>query len=252
MNKIYAILFLFTINFATIAQPDSLLATFNYANNLYENNDYIAAINSYEQILSSGYESDVLYYNLGNAYLKNNNIPKAILYYEKSLKLNPNDKDIIYNIEFSNLYVKDQFTPVPDFIIDRIYSQIVHLADSNTWAIISISFFILTWVSFMTFLFSKIIIRRKLAFFGAILLLFFSITTFIFSSDMKSYIEDPNTAIIMNISTLKSSPQSDGTDLFIINPGVKLKIENKNDDWYEVKLPNGVKGWVRQDVVELI
>lgn len=234
------------------AQPDTLKTKFEAANTAYENSQFDDAITYYEQIIASGYESDVLYFNLGNAYFKTNNTPKAILNYEKAKKLNPTDEDIAFNIEFSNLYIKDQYNPVPDFIIDRIYNRLVHSAASNTWAYVSILFFVLTWVAFLLFLFSKIIIRRKIAFLAAIFFIVFSISSFIFSLNMKNYFENPNSAIMMEISTLKSSPQTDGTDLFIINPGVKLTIENKNDEWFEVKLPNGVKGWVKQEVVELI
>ncbi|MBN2662369.1 MAG: tetratricopeptide repeat protein [Bacteroidales bacterium] len=252
MSKIYSVIVLVLFSFAVKAQTDSLLLTFDAANKFYENNNFQSAIDSYEQILATGYEASEIYYNLGNSYFKNNNFPYAILNYERALKLKPNDDDIIYNIEYSNLYIKDQYNQVPDFIIDKIHTKIVHSADSNTWAILSISFFILSLIVFMIFLFSKIIIRRKIAFFISILFMFISIVSFAFSSNMKSYFQNPNAAIMMEISTLKSSPQTDGTDLFIINPGVKLIIEDKNTDWFEVKLPNGVKGWVKKDMLEVI
>lgn len=252
MSKIYYIVGFLFLSFVLKAQTDSLLLNFDAANNLYENDDYQSAIDAYEGILSSGFESSEVYYNLGNAYFKNNNIPKAILNYERALKLKPNDDDIIYNIKYANSYIKDQYEQVPDFIIDKIYTKIVHSANSNTWAITSISFFILSLVAFMFFLFSKIITRRKLAFFVSILFIFISVLAFTFSSNMKSYFQNPNAAIMMNISTLKSSPQSDGTDLFIINPGVKLLIEDESSEWFEVKLPNGVKGWVKQNELEVI
>ncbi len=239
-----------TINI--FAQVDSLQQKFVDANESYKNEQYNDAITDYLKIVNSGNESAEVYYNLGNSYFKINNVPKAILYYEKAKKLDPNNDDITFNIKYANQFIKDDYSQVPDFFADKIYLNIVHSASSNTWAIVSIILFILSLLSFLWFLFSKIRIRRKLAFLFSIVFIFVSISTMIFSAQMKNHFTNANSAIVEQINTLKSSPQDDGTDLVIINPGVKVKIEGENADWYEVQLPNGVKGWIKKETVELI
>ncbi len=252
MKKIIITSIIVFLSVNIFAQSDSLISIFNNANKNYKNGNYQKAIKNYKHILANNYHSAEIYFNLGNAYFKNMNIPKAILNYERALKLAPADEDIKHNIEFANLYVKDEFSDVPVFIIDKIYLKIAHSASSNTWAVISIVLFIFALSSFLFFLFSKYITRRKLTFFFSVIFIAFSVISFIFSGQTKKYFTNPHTAIVMEINTIKSSPQEDGTDLFILNPGVKVKIENQNEQWYQVVLPNGTKGWLKKEYIEKI
>jgi len=246
---IYTLLF-FSLNIA--AQTDSIQVLFNQANKDYAANKFKNAILLYQDICNKDYHSPELYYNMGNAYFKDGQLANAILFYEKALKLKPKDEDIKYNLDYANLFVKGDFNTVPDFVLDKYYHKTLHVASSNTWAIISISLFSLALIVFLVFLFSKATIYRKISFFASIILLIVSIITFSFSSNMKSFHTNPSTAIVMGVDTLKSSPQADGTELVIINEGVKVKIENQNDNWYEVKIPNGVNGWLRKENVKKI
>jgi tetratricopeptide (TPR) repeat protein len=252
MKQIFsAIIIILTYNFA-LSQTDTLLNLYNAGNQAYKENNYEQAIVLYEQILDAGYQAPEVYYNLGNAYFKQNNVAKAILNYERALKLKPGDEDIKNNIKYANLFVKDEFNNVPTFVFDRIYNAIVHIFSSNTWAILSIVAFVLSLALFLVFLFSKVISRRKLSFFLSIILIVISAISFVFSAQMKNYFTKPNAAIIMNINTIKSSPEDDGTDLYILNPGIKVQIKDQAENWLEVRLPNGKIGWIKKENVEII
>ncbi len=253
MMRRLAIFTIFILSITQIfAQKDSLNTIFETANNYYIDENFEQAIKNYEIILEKKYESAELYYNMGNTYFKQNKIADAILYYEKAHKLAPNDKDIIYNLNHANSFVDDKFTIVSNFILDRIFVSVLHICNSNTWSLISINTFILALAVFFIFLFSKIISRRKFAFLTSVVLILFSVITFTFAAQAKKRITEPNSAVIMKISTIKSSPGKDGTDLYILNPGVKVGIKSKNDNWYEVKLPNGKIGWINIQNVEVI
>jgi tetratricopeptide (TPR) repeat protein len=252
MKKIIFIIAILLSVSKIFAIPDTLSNTMKKANIAYKNGDYQKAQNLYESILKAGYEAPEVYYNLGNTYFKEKNIAKAILNYERARKLAPKDEDIKNNLEYANLFVKDEFNQVPEFFVDRFYNSILKMFSSNTWAVICIISFVLSLVFMLIFFFSKIIIRRKISFFSAIILFFISILSLNFSAQMKNYYTKPNSAIIMKINTMKSSPEEGGTDLFILNPGVKVKIKGQSDGWYEVKLPNGKIGWLKKSDVELI
>ncbi len=252
MKKTIIIILFFIINLSIFAQPDTLQNTFKSANDAYLKENYEKAIENYEKIVSQNYESVELYYNLGNAYFKQNNIAKAVLNYNRALVLSPNNEDVLANLDFVNRSIKDEFTPVPEFILDRIFKGIVKIFSSNTWALISINTFLLALVIFLIFLFSKVMSIRKFSFFTSILLILLSITTFTFSANAKQRITNHNSAVIMKISTIKSSPDTEGTDLFILNPGVKVDIKSNINGWYEVRLPNGKIGWIQNNNVERI
>ena len=92
-------------------QNDTL---FKKANTLYNNGKYLEAIDNYMSILETNTHSAELYFNLGNAHYKLNNIATSIYYYEKALQLKPNDKDIINNIAFARNMTIDAIDTVPE------------------------------------------------------------------------------------------------------------------------------------------
>ena len=252
MKKRLLFILFFLVSFTVFAQTDIETNYILSAHKAYTDNDFALAIEQYDYFLQNNLESAELYYNLGNTYFKQGEIAKTILYYERALRLSPRDEDIIYNLEYANLFVQDEFTEVPDFFMDKILDSTLNVFGSNVWAVISVISFVLALGIFLIFLFSKVVIRRKLAFFGAIILIIFTQLSFIFSYQTKKNIIHSNYAIIMQISTIKSSPENDGTEIFILNPGVKVEIESTNNEYYEVKLPNGKIGWILKQSVDVI
>jgi SH3-like domain-containing protein len=52
--------------------------------------------------------------------------------------------------------------------------------------------------------------------------------------------------------TLKSSPDKEGFDLMIIHEGLKVEVTDSLNNWYEIKLPDGNKGWTEKQNVRKI
>ena len=71
--------------------------TKNNADTEYQKGNYQQAIRDYEEILKNG-ESAEIYFNLGNAYYRTDNITKAVLNYERARLLSPGDDDINFNL----------------------------------------------------------------------------------------------------------------------------------------------------------
>ena len=82
------------------------------ANTADINSDYHRAIDAYRQLILRGYASDKLYYNLANAYFKVGRYGKAILYYNRALRLAPGDADIRYNLDVANTFTKDKIAAI--------------------------------------------------------------------------------------------------------------------------------------------
>ena len=74
------LLFVTTFSFGN----PGLESLLNKGNQQYDEGLYLEAIESYLEVLEADVESDQLYYNLGNAYFKTNDLASAILYYEKA------------------------------------------------------------------------------------------------------------------------------------------------------------------------
>lgn len=223
------------------------------ANNLFVQNNFQEAIDTYELILDNGYESSDLYYNLGNAYYKQNIIAKAILNYERALLLDPNNADIKYNLELTNSLVVDKIEVLPVFFLRSWVKNFRNMFSSNIWAIFSIVCFVLTLIFISLFLYTRNYGFKKIFFWLGFIVFISSMISFIFSYQQKQKVIDNNTAIIINPSvTVKGSPDASGTDLFVIHEGTKVWIDDKISDWNEIKLSDGSVGWIKSEEFEII
>jgi uncharacterized protein YgiM (DUF1202 family) len=132
------------------------------------------------------------------------------------------------------------------------WQQFAQMQTANFW---TISFLIFLWGSISLLLLFAFLNStfRNLFFYGgfiglfiSFLLLFLSITQHI--AETKS-----NEAIIMNASiSVKSEPVSSGKDLFIIHSGLKVKIVQEENNWFNIRLQDGKEGWVKMDALERI
>jgi len=251
MKRILTIIILTIIlNSVYSTEIDTL---FSRANEEYTNEMYTNAIEDYLLIVDAGFESDVLYFNLGNAYFKMSDIPSAILYYEKAKKLNPNDDDINFNLNVANTKIVDKIEPVPELFFKQWWRSIYNLFDANTWAKISVAGFILFFILLAFYLLSKLLIIRKSAFYTGLIILFLTIFTFVIAYQKYNISKIQNEAIVFAPTiTVKSSPNQNSVDLFVIHEGSKVNIIEKVGNWCEIKIANGSVGWLPAEALKNI
>jgi len=221
------------------------------AGNMYYSEDaYEAAIMAYEWVLDQGYAAPELYYNLGNAYFKTNRIPYAILNYERARLLDPRNEDIQYNLELARSFVIDKIEEVPRFFVSEWHHTLVNLFSSDLWAYISMGTFVLLLFSISIYLYTRKYILKKLFFWFSVILIYITISSFVFSYHHNKLIKNPGTGIIISPSvTVESSPDDSGTDLFLIHEGTKVIIREYIGDWTRVRLSDGKEGWVPMDSI---
>lgn len=239
----YILIFLFlSLQTAFSANVDTI---FSRANNEYANEMYTNAIDDYQLIIQTGVESAELYFNLGNAYFKSNNIPSAILYYEKAKKLKPNDEDINFNLNVANTQIVDKIEPVPELFLKQWWRSIYNIFNADTWAIIGVMGFILFFVLLAFYLLSKYIVIRKSAFYAGLIVLLLTLFTFTIAFEKYNILKHQKEAIVfVPTITVKSSPNQNSVDLFVIHEGAKVKILETVGNWNEIKIANGSVGWL--------
>lgn len=253
ITKASAFLLCLFFSFLTATASDNYGETMRKANDAYQNKDYETAVTLYQQIADAGNEGEVLYYNLGNAYYKSGNNAKALLYYERALRLAPSNEDIKHNIAFVNQKLIDKIDVLPEIFITRWWNAISHSLTSNGWSVVSIVCSIL----FFVFLATTMLVRkqtiRNLTVSLAVISLFLLIFSMIFASKEKKRYDNAPEAIVMDlVLNVKSSPDMKSGDLFVIHEGLKVVVTDRVNEWIEIKLPNGDKGWVKSQSVEEI
>ena len=237
---------------ATMAQPTSA-ERWEMGNKAYMDGAYDKAVEEYSAILEGGEYSMELYYNLANAYFKMENIGKAILYYNKALRIAPSQEDVLHNLAIAETRTKDKITAVPEFFLHRWMRVVRNSVSCNAWGALSLLFFALILTFALLFLLASRLGVRKAGFYGALcsLLLFVATTAFVISSRNDILTEDE--AVVMSSAiSVKSSPDRSATDLFVLHEGTKLRIVAEFDEWVEVVIADGKKGWTERKNIETI
>ena len=237
---------------ATMAQPTSA-ERWEMGNKAYMDGAYDKAVEEYNAILEGGEYSMELYYNLANAYFKMEKIGKAILYYNKALRIAPSQEDVLHNLAIAETRTKDKITAVPEFFLHRWMRVVRNSVSCNAWGALSLLFFALILTFALLFLLASRLGVRKAGFYGALcsLLLFVATTAFAISSRNDILTEDE--AVVMSSAiSVKSSPDRSATDLFVLHEGTKLRIVAEFDEWIEVVIADGKKGWTERKNIETI
>ncbi len=220
----------------------------------YTDGKFTDASEAWTSIEKSGQKSATLCYNLGNSWFKQGNYPKAILYYERALRLDPSYSDARYNLEFTNNFVQDKIEPVPEFILKSVARKICYLMGSNAWAVIFIVLLAAALMMGLLFLLGSTVGKRRTGFYCGIVLLLLSSGTLSFSVWQKSDSEKTDAAIVMSpVSSVKSSPSSGSSkDLFVIHEGTKVMILDEVGTWKNISLADGRQGWIEASDIEII
>lgn len=220
----------------------------------YTDGKFSDASAAWTSIEESGQKSAKLYYNLGNAWFKQGNYPKAILNYERALRLDPSYSDARYNLEFTSNFVQDKIEPVPEFILKSVARKVCYVMGSNAWAVIFLVLLAAALVMGLLFLLGSSVGKRRAGFYCGIVLLLLSSGALSFSIWQKSDSVKTDTAIVMSpVSSVKSSPSSGSSkDLFVIHEGTKVTILDEVGSWKNIALADGRQGWIPASDIEII
>lgn len=220
----------------------------------YTDGKFSDASAAWTSIEESGQKSAKLYYNLGNAWFKQGNYPKAILNYERALRLDPSYSDARYNLEFTGNFVQDKIEPVPEFILKSVARKVCYVMSSNVWAVIFLVLLAAALMMGLLFLLGSSVGKRRAGFYCGIVLLLLSAGALSFSAWQKSDSVKTDTAIVMSpVSSVKSSPSSGSSkDLFVIHEGTKVTILDEVGSWKNIALADGRQGWIPASDIEII
>lgn len=215
------------------------------ANAAYESSSYSDAIQQYTKVIDFGYQSLAVYNNLGSALYKSGDIPSAILYFEKGLKMDPFDKSILHNLSIAKEQLDSDIVQIPEFIVFRVWKYLFTRAGSNTWYFIGFISIFLSVFAFGVWLLHSERLTKKKGFLGGIAFFVLSILFFFLSSSQAKFQYRLKTGIIMKDQIeLKSAPEEANEAIMSLLPGTKVQIVDKIGSFEKVRLENGQLGWL--------
>ena len=225
---------------------------FKKANNYYNNSKYLESIKIYESILAGGWESSNLYYNLGNSYFRQHQIGQSIWAYNKALKMDPRNEDLIKNLSIAEAKIKDRIILPDEFYFVRVYGNFKSRYTLKEWLLVGGIIVLFTVVSFLVsefHIFNNLKIVRVVK-----ILILLSVTIHIVILDKFFDDNDYKLGIIIDnqVKAYSGPFYGDNSILFNINEGTEVMIKQNQKKWIEIILLDGKRGWITSNKIRLL
>jgi len=227
---------------------------FRQGNQLYQSGDYTAAIEAYEAVLASGFESQELHYNLGNAYFKAGDLGRAILGWERTLELDPGDADALANLELASRLTVDEIEPLPRFWLLSVLSWWVDLIPRSALIAVVAAGWLALAGGIAARILARAASRRRratwVASVGAVVVALLGANLAVRELELGR----PERAVILvEAVPVRSAPaEDDNLTLFEVHEGTRVRVDQRTGRWAEVVLADGKVGWVPGDAMEII
>jgi len=230
-----------TLGSATAQTPPALADSAQAA---YARGDHRRALQFYDS-LNGALSSASLLFNIGNCHFKLNDVPRAILYYERALRLAPGAEDIQANLDLARMQAVDRVNELPAFTLGGFWERIRGGRDIDQWARRSL------WASLLLFVLlgSWVLVRRRpwrnVVLGMSALAFVVTVACIALATYRVREATDDSQAIIMAAKVdVRSEPREGATALFVLHEGTKVLVLQEENGWYEVRLPNGSVGWM--------
>jgi len=245
MSSIKPILILVSILLISVSTFAQNGALFEQGKTLFKAEKYVEAINSWMKILDNKQHSAALYYNLGNAHYKLNNVGPSIYYYEKALQLAPNDSDIKNNLAFAQNAMVDDIEPLPKTIFFQWYQSLSGVLTFDGWAIGVVVFSMSFVLLFLLYYFSYSEGKKRMFFVSSLFAILFLLVTLSMAISTHTDSARNKPAIIFSESiAVKSAPSLGSENSFELHEGTKVQIIARDGDWVRIEIANGKDGWI--------
>ncbi len=234
-------------------ETESFTLLFKKGNEAYQKGQYETALSNYERILTHGFASGKVYYNIGNTYFYLGNIGKAILYYERARRILPGDEDVKANLELAYSMTEDKIEAPQPGLMSRAFRFFYNKFNLNTLAAASLIIYLVISALVITGILIRITQIRKWCFRSAMIC---AIPLIVFGYSFLWKLYDlhynPQAVVLADQVEAKSGPAENFTSLFTIHEGTKVNIIAGRSDWVRIDLPNGLNGWIPGDALERI
>lgn len=220
------------------ALASNLSSEFNAANKLYEQGKYSAAAAAYQKLVHSGSVSAALYFNLGNAYYKADEIGRAMVAYHQAEQLAPRDPDLRANMQF----VRDRIEG-PTLSPSR-WERWLNRLTLNEWTVLAASVLWL-WLLVLALIQLRPAWKRPLrsvTWFGGVataILCLFLAAAFLTNSN-------PMAVVITHEAVVHNGPLEESQKAFVVHDGAELNVLDHRKNWLQVSAGNRRVGWVKR------
>ncbi|HNK39660.1 MAG TPA: tetratricopeptide repeat protein, partial [Flavobacteriales bacterium] len=218
----------------------------------YAQADYAGALAAYDSVATT-HRSAALLFNIGNCHMKLDDVPHAVLFYERAIRLEPGAEDIRANLDHARQQVVDRIHELPAFTLGSFWDRLRGGKDEDQWARRALWSCLALFAGATAFLFVRQGLVRRLLLGGTALALICTVVATALGAYRVKEVNDRSEAIIMlpKVDVL-GEPRQGATTVFVLHEGTKISVLSDQNGWYEVKLASGSVGWAPPGSLERI
>lgn len=238
----FLLICLITLSLSTLALASENARTFMQGTEAYRNSDWPRAIEAFESLAHSGVDNGRLFYNLGNTYLKKDDLGRALLWYERALKRIPDDPDLRFNYDYALTLTTDERGQKESPLLYILFFWKYQLSHSTIrWITMGLNAALWIVLSGLRWR-KKRLLRPSIIIISTATVIFTATATF-------NYIEATRIrhAVILPAEVAVRSGFSDtATQLFLLHAGTKVRVERESTTHLLVRYTSDKIGWVKK------
>jgi hypothetical protein len=216
---------------------------FKAANQLYDAGKFAEAAAAYEKIeLKTAH----VYYNLGNAWFRENKLGLAVLNYARARQLAPRDPDILANLKFAQQRLGvDEINTLPH-PLQRLLRSAINSCTTNEWSTCEV---LGLWLLALALGGCVYLPKIRTIFLIIVVAGFigFGFSTFAVSYQVINNHTAPQAIIVSGETEARFAPAPDSTIHFRLAEGTQVTIREDRGQWFFVERADGQQGWVKSE-----
>lgn len=212
------------------------------ANQDYLEGRYAEAAQGYERLLSRGDINGHVLYNLGNAYLRDGQLGKAILQYRKALLLIPRDGDLKANLAHARSLRLDRLEPESDARSTlRVLTFWYRGMNLGEFLGAFLALHALFWAVALLRLYRP---SEALSWAFALLLAASALAAGSAALKWRQTLNGSDGVVLEKEVQARAGFTERDTVLFVLHEGAEFTILGEEAGWWKIELADGKKGWI--------
>lgn len=218
------------------------------ANTAYEGGGYSVAIAGYRELIREGVIDGRVLFNLGNAYLRNGELGRAIAEFRRARNLLPRDEDIRANLSFARESTKDAIAPPePSPVMSTLMFWHYRMSRAEL-AGLAIVLSVLFWS-----LASVRLLRRRSEILGWTLIAVLGLLLGTLGSLAgHRLLSQPVAVVVPQEIDAFTAPDTESVVRFKLHAGTEVRVRDERQGWLRIVLPDNQQGWIEAVWAEVV
>ena len=191
-----------------------------------------------------------LEFNLGNAAFKTGRLGEAVLHFGRAVRWDPGDQDARRNLQLAQSFALDRVEAVPSPPILAGMTRILERLGPDR---IMVGLLLCWWALLVlaTLVFSgRQRFRAWMGWISALLLLVMLVGGGAWKWTLQRLDGSHEAVVMTEVADVLADPGRPNATLFTVHEGLLVEIRAENDDWVQIRLTDGLSGWIQRSMLE--